>query len=97
MTVATLESIRTGMIVLGIVVAAGSVALVSEGRPSSTILKVLLLFWSLGPPCWFLFEYQEYRKLDVEKSVLEEVRTKQELAAGFWVGVGGLVIGLLSL
>lgn len=97
MTIDTLENLRCGMAVLGFVVAVVSVVFVWGKRASPGQLKALLLVWSLGPPCWFLFEYDAYRKLDVKRPVLEEVRTKQELAAGFWVGVGGLVIGLLSL
>jgi hypothetical protein len=52
----------------------------------------VVVFWTLGPPLYFCFEYFVLFDNWDSEDAIEELKHRQTLFSLFWAGIGGLLV-----
>lgn len=78
---------RSASSVFGILMAAVGAYGAIFARQNQTLFVVTVIFWSLFPPLWFLYEYAVLRPQFIPDQEHDDLRYGQGLAKTFWAGV----------
>ena len=85
-------------IVVAVVVAAVSLwALWPPNAPQRDWLPAIALFWTLGPPLWFYFEYALLFDNWDDKDAVAQFKDLQGHAAKIWAGMLAFLTGAILL
>ena len=81
------------LVVLGLPITAGLSVIAASFDSSARApwLKALGVFWALGPPVWFLWEWHTYQG-PTQGEEFEVFKLSQERAKDLWIGVAAALV-----